>query len=238
MKSLQVYIAQKQAEFARHTFFQQLQAPLPFAHALGFAPHLTFWVMAFQDVLRLNEKLTTDPELRRIAKHHRAEDSGHDRWFLDDLNVLGQPPTDVRWLFSKSHAPTRDAAHALMAEVFRAQDDRLRLVLLMTLESAGHIFFERIAQVVHRAGKTDELKYFSFSHLEVEKSHEVFESEMARKIDAIVLSPELRSEADAVVDRCYAAFASMFEAVRASLPLDAGVLEAVEQQAPLAAVGN
>jgi hypothetical protein len=233
MKSTQLYIAQKQVEFARHSFFQQLDSPIPFPSALAFAPDLTFWVMVFQDILRLNEKLTKDPELRRIVKHHRVEDAGHDRWFLDDLTALGAPQRDIRWLFGKGHAPTRDAAHALMAEVFRADDDRLRLVLLMTLESAGHIFFERIAQVVERAGKTDELKYFSFSHLEVEKSHEVFETEISRKIDAIVLDPELRREAEALVDRCYAAFRSMFEAV--SVP--AAIQPALAEVEPLQ-IGN
>ena len=210
MKSLQLYIAQKQAEFARHPFFHQLDSGLPFPHALSFAPDLTFWVMVFQDILRINEKLTTDVELRKIIKHHRVEDAGHDRWFLDDLQELGASRGDIRWLFSKRHAPTRDAAHALMAEVFCANDDCLRLVLLMTLESVGHVFFERVAKVVDRAGKTKILKYFSFSHLEVEKSHEVFEREIAGKIDAMVLSPSLREEAERLIDRCHAAFQAMF----------------------------
>jgi hypothetical protein len=213
MKLIQLHIARKQAEFAGHPFFSQLETSLAFPEALSFAPGLTFWVMAFQDVLRLNERFTRDPELRKIARHHRAEDSGHHHWFLDDLENIGANDNDIRWLFGKQHAETRDAAYALMAEVYRASDDRLRLVLLMTLESAGHIFFERSAKVVERVGKSDALKYFSFSHLEVEKNHEVFEKEMARKIDAIYLAPELREQAEAMVDRCYAAFDSMFEAL-------------------------
>ncbi len=211
MRAIQEYIATKQAEFARHGFFARLESSLPLQHALGFAPDLTFWVMVFQDILRLNERFTTDPELRRIVKHHRVEDAGHEQWFLDDLVVMGAGQQDVRGLFGKRHAPTRDAAHALMAEVFRASDDRLRLVLLMTLESAGHVFFERVAKVVDSAGQTSALKYFSFSHLEVEKNHEVFERQIAAKIDAMVLEPELRRQAEALVDRCYAAFRGMFE---------------------------
>ena len=217
MKLIQLHIAHKQAEFTRHPFFAQLDSGVAFPEALSFAPGLTFWVMAFQDVLRLNERFTRDPELRKIARHHRAEDSGHHHWFLDDLEKVGANDTgnDIRWLFGKNHAETRDAAYALMAEVYRASDDRVRLVLLMTLESAGHIFFERTAKVVDRVGQSDALKYFSFSHLEVEKNHEVFEKEMAKKIDSIYLAPELREEAEALVDRCYEAFASMFEALAA-----------------------
>jgi hypothetical protein len=220
MKSIQQYIASQQSEFARHPFFARLESSMPLPHVLAFAPDLTFWVMVFQDILRLNERFTTDPELRRIVKHHRVEDSGHEQWFLEDLAVMGSSSGDIRWLFGKRHAPTRDAAHALMAEVFRASDDRLRVVLLMTLESAGHIFFERVARFVDGAGKSDVLKYFSFSHLAVEKNHEVFEKQIAEKLDAIVLSPDLRAQAEAVVDRCYAAFRAMFEAMSVAAPLE------------------
>ena len=92
------------------------------------------------------------------------------------------PAPDVSWLFGERHTPTRDAAYALMSEVYRATDDRLRLVLVKTLESAGHVFFGRVAEVVERAGWSKLLKYFSFSHLEVEKNHQVFEDEISRTV--------------------------------------------------------
>jgi hypothetical protein len=213
MKLIQLHIARKQAEFARHEFFAQLDSGLAFQEALAFAPNLTFWVMTFQDILRLNERFTLDPDLRKIARHHRAEDAGHERWFLDDLAHVATGDRDIAWLFGKQNAATRDAAYALMSEVYKASDDRLRLVLLMTLESSGHIFFERTAKVVERAGKSAALRYFSFSHLEVEKNHEVFERAIAERIDSIYLPPSLRAEAEALVDRCYDAFRAMFGAL-------------------------
>src|SRR6478672_5774401 len=170
MKQVEIHVAKKQAEFANHPFFSGEHIGSGMPQLMTMAPDLTFWVMAFQDVLRLNAALTRDPKIRRIVRHHRAEDAGHDRWFLDDLASMQVPAPDVRWLFGERHAPTRDAAYALMSEVYRTTDDRLRLVLVKVLESAGHVFFGNVAAAVERAGWTRALKYFSFSHLEVEKN--------------------------------------------------------------------
>jgi hypothetical protein len=69
---------------------------------------------------------------------------------------------------------------------------------------------------VERAGWSKALKYFSFSHLEVEKSHEVFEQEIARTVSSIRLQAAMRAEARELVDRCYAAFGAMFDALGAT----------------------
>jgi hypothetical protein len=214
MQLVEIYLAQKQAQLVQHPFFLDLERNPTFPDALTFAPDLTFWVMAFQDILRLNTRRTREKEILRMVKHHRAEDAGHERWFLSDLAVLKMPTPDVKLLFGKEHAPTRDAAYALISEVFRTNDDRLRLILVKALESAGHIFFEKVSRIVENANATNLLKYFSFNHLEVEKNHEVFEREMAEKISSIQLSPSARAEAEELIDRCYAAFTSMFDALR------------------------
>ena len=213
MKSVEAHVAKRQAEFSKHAFFADDRMGSGLWGVLSFAPDLTFWVMAFQDVLRLNASLTRDPQMRKIVRHHRAEDAGHDRWFLDDLAAMQIPAPDLRWLFGERHTPTRDAAYALVSEVYRTNDDRLRLVLVKTLESAGHVFFGRVAAIVERVGLTKMLKYFSFSHLEVEKNHQVFEDEIARIVSGIRLPPKVRTEAKQLVDRCYAAFTDMFAAM-------------------------
>jgi hypothetical protein len=213
MKLVEAHVAKRQAEFSKHAFFSADRTGTGLWGLLSFAPDLTFWVMAFQDILRVNAALTRTPEMRKIVRHHRAEDAGHDRWFLDDLAAMQIPAPDVRWLFGERHSPTRDAAYALMAEVYQAKDDRLRLVLVKTLESAGHVFFGRVAEIVERAGLTSVLKYFSFSHLEVEKNHQVFEDEISRIVSGIRLEPKVRTEAKRLVDRCYVAFGTMFDAM-------------------------
>jgi hypothetical protein len=227
MKRVEAYIAKRQQEFRSHAFFAEERLSADLRGGLSFAADLTFWVMTFQDILRLNATLTRDPKIRRIVRHHRAEDAGHERWFLDDLAQMQVPAPDVRWLFGERHAPTRDAAFALMSEVHRATDDRLRLVLVHTLESAGHVFFGSVAAAVERAGWTKALKYFSFSHLEVEKNHQVFEDEIARTVSAIKLDAETRAEAKQLVDRCYAAFGSMFDAITSRESRQQGILAAL-----------
>jgi hypothetical protein len=227
MKAVEVYVAKRQAQFCEHPFFAEDRLGSNLKEAVSFAPDLTFWVMAFQDVLRLNASLTRDEKIRRIVRHHRAEDAGHERWFLDDLAAMQVPAPDVRWLFGERHRPTRDAAYALMSEVYRASDDRLRLVLVKTLESAGHVFFGRVAAAVDRAGWTKALKYFSFSHLEVEKNHQVFEDEIAATVSGIRLPAKLRAEAKELVDRCYAAFGSMFDAICDTESRQRGMLAAM-----------
>src|SRR3954462_4462217 len=213
MKLVDAHVAKKQAEFANHAFFSQQRPGSGLWGALSFAPDLTFWVMAFQDILRLNASLTRDPQMRKIVRRHRAEDAGHERWFLEDLAAMQIPAPDVRWLFGERHSPTRDAAYALVSEVYRTTDDRLRLVLVKTLESAGHVFFGRVAAFVERVGLTKVLKYFSFSHLEVEKNHQVFEDEISRIVSGMRLEPKVRTEAKRLVDRCYVAFGMMFDAI-------------------------
>jgi hypothetical protein len=147
--------------------------------------------------------------LRRIARHHRAEDRGHEAWFLDDLAELDPSPRDYRWLFGRHHAQTRDAAYSLVSEVYRVNDDYLRIILLLTLESAGHVFFEKLATFVALHPEGDHLRYFSHFHLGVEKEHSLFEAELSKPLER-VLPVALQAEAVAMIDRCYEAFKLLF----------------------------
>ena len=220
MNTIQSHILKHQVLFSRHPFFKVIEDQDSLEPLAKFAPELTFWVMVFQDILRINESKVVDPDLRKIAKHHRIEDSGHEKWFLEDLNALaiGKPPrmSDIPSLFSPRHTATRDAAYALMSEVFRAENDTLRIVLLLALESSAHTFFVRVSNLVERTGNTSNLKYFSKTHLDAEESHAAFEEEMANKILSLTVNPEVRQQAAALVDRVYAAFSAMFDGWRNS----------------------
>ena len=216
MNTVRRYISEKQAEIGHHPFFARLEGQAAFESTMDFVAGMTFWVFVFQDVLRLNEARMVDPVLGRIARHHRSEDRGHDAWFLEDLAELDPSPRDYRWLFGQHHAQTRDAAYALVSEVFRASDDHVRILLLLTLESAGHVFFERSAEFVSLHGADKSLRYFSSRHLEVEKDHSMFEAEMMKPLD-VELSPTVQAEALAMVDRCYAAFDLLFSGLESRL---------------------
>jgi hypothetical protein len=212
MQHIRSYIREKQSEFATLEFFDQLDRNDSPGQALSFIRNLTFFVMVFQDILRLNEARVQDPTLRKIARHHRAEDRGHDAWFLHDLNVLEGSIPDVRELFA-TNVTTRDTAYQLMSEVFRTDSDRARVVLPLVLESTGHVFFTRAIMNAERVGVSQNLLYFARRHLDIELGHEMFEAEMNATIDAIALSAEERREIMALVDRSFVAITRMIAAL-------------------------
>src|SRR5690606_33487722 len=115
------------------------------------------------------------------ARHHRLEDAGHEKWFLHDKKYIGKlshepacNKNDVAWLYGKESQLTRDAAYSIMAEIYKADDEMLNIILLLTLESSGHVFFEKVVKQVKKTGQDKNLKYFSSSHLEVEMAHALF----------------------------------------------------------------
>lgn len=239
MKVVLEHIEAKQANFAKHPFFAELRLDRPIEQIASFAPRLAFWVMSFQDILRLNEQMVNDPVLKRIARHHRDEDLGHERWFLEDIAKLTGGPLTISALYGRASASTRDAAYRLITEVYRAVDDRLRIVLVLVLESTGHVFFGRTATLTNAATQSPQkLKYFSDFHLHIEQAHEVFESEIEQQILNIPMPPQIVEEALALVDRAYAAFDTMFHGLRDELsqrrdkPTEAQQPELPEQGTP------
>lgn len=104
-----------------------------------------------------------------------------------------------------------------MAEVYRANTDIERLVLLLTLESSGHVFFERVARFVGQRSWGDNLKYFSKFHLDVEKDHDLFDAETEAYIDSLVLSETELENASALIDRCYQCFRHVLDAAENSM---------------------
>lgn len=216
MKAIEAYIESKQNEFIDHPFFEKLEQLNNLEEINYFVPELTFWAMTFQDILRINEEKVSDPYLKKIARHHRMEDAGHEKWFLHDKKYLSEltqdgNKDDVAWLYGKELQLTRDAAYAILAEIYKIDDELLNVVLLLTLESSGHVFFEKVANQVKKAGGDDALKYFSSSHLEVEMAHAIFEEEMESKLYERKVSINTRREALKMIDRCYDAFYKMFD---------------------------
>jgi hypothetical protein len=218
MKVIEAYIESKQQEFMAHPFFDVLEQLNSLEEISYFVPELTFWAMTFQDILRLNEERVKDPYLKKIARHHRLEDAGHEKWFLHDKKYMGSlgvnkscSKDDVAWLYSKDSQVTRDAVYAIVSEVYKIENELLNVALLLTLESSGHVFFEKVVKQVQKAGEDKNLKYFSSSHLEVEMAHAIFEEEMENKLYERELPVNIRRDALKMIDRCYDAFGQMFD---------------------------
>jgi len=218
MKTIQTYIDTKQNEFMSHPFFNLLESLNSIEEISTFVPELTFWAMTFQDILRINEERVKDPYLKKVARHHRLEDAGHEKWFLSDKKYMCQMAktqheegNDVISLYSKDSQLIRDAAYALMSEIFQAEDEAVNIALLLTLESSGHVFFDKVVKQVKKTGEDKNLQYFSSSHLEVELAHAMFEEEMEKTLFAKRLPITTRRAALKMIDRCYDAFNKMFD---------------------------
>lgn len=218
MKTIQAYIDSKQSEFKNHPFFSILEKLDTLEEISYFVPELTFWAMTFQDILRINEERVKDPYLKKVARHHRLEDAGHEKWFLSDKKYMSQfsddkscARDDVAWLYGKDSQLVRDAAYAIMAEMYQLDEEILNVVLLLTIESSGHVFFEEVVKQVQKTGEDKNLKYFSSSHLEVEMAHALFESEMERNIYERRISLSTRRKGLKTVDHCYDAFNKMLD---------------------------
>lgn len=218
MRTVKAHIESRQRAFDRHPVLERLRGDDPSLLA-QLAPRLTFWVMVFQDILHKNEQLVTDRAFKRIARHHRAEDAGHDRWFWSDLAALGVPAPSVTDVFDRTHEVARLASYALASEVYLAPSDACRITLLLAIESAGHVFFEAVASHVERTRAPGDpaLKYFSRFHIEVEKKHALFERQVDAYLSSLVLPAPAREQAAGVVDRCYRAFFAMFDEIERRL---------------------
>lgn len=195
-------IRREREELARHPFFVRLTHGGSLRDAQIVAERIPFFVMGFQDVLRLVHATTSEPELRELARQHALEDGGHDQWFLHDLERLGVA-CDVRRLFSAESSAVRDVIYGQVADVLSSDDDRARLAIVLSLEAAGAEFFERMIGLVERLDRERELRYFARKHQRVEQNHEMFEAESQHRIDSIPLRPGSLPELLAVVQRTF-----------------------------------
>ncbi len=211
MRVVRSHIAKRQLAFAAHPFFDWLATTDDRDQVVRMLSHLAFWVSSFQDVLAINEGKLTDPQLRDIARRHRKEDAGHDRWFFKDLHRLGMATLTAEELFARPRAPIRHAVFTIMSEVFRATHDLARITLLYALESASGVFFEHTANWADRVGAPADLEYFSRFHLEIELRHDLFERDAF--LDAHELDEPRRAEHLAIVTRTFDAVVQMFDAL-------------------------
>lgn len=208
MKRILALVQDGQRHFAEEAFFRRLEGRGTVVEARAFIPHLTFFVMGFQDILRLNAEHVRDPAMRAVAERHRREDQGHEAWFLSDLRRLCGD-RDIGWMFGPACALTRDCTYALAAEVFRARSDAARLALLLVLEATGDVFFSRIPAFFDRAGFRGSLDYFSRGHHQVERDHVIFEAHVWSDLERIPLDEEAWGEASTAALRCFGTMSAM-----------------------------
>ncbi|MBN8610604.1 MAG: iron-containing redox enzyme family protein [Deltaproteobacteria bacterium] len=199
---LRALVDREQEKLAAHPFFARLRTEATLADIRRVAPRVAFFVMAFQDVLRLVTEKTTDPVLRQLARAHQLEDAGHDHWYLRDLEVLDLT-ADLATLFSRDARAIRDVSYHQVAEAISAESDLARFAVVLCLEAAGVSFFASMVDGLERLGRSDGLLYFSKKHQAVEASHEIFEDQKQKAIDAIRVPTVAGAEVVRAVTRTF-----------------------------------
>jgi hypothetical protein len=210
MKTFKQLLAIHQAELSNHVLFELIDSAKSSEPLARMARALSWWPMVFQDMLRINFERVAGSELARAAKCHRDEDAGHEKWFLEDLRAFDVDVPGLEELFSPSFQPIRDACYALLAEVHAASTAAQRVALLLTLESTGHIFFEKVADATQRVCPELPLRYFAHFHLGVEKNHNLFADATHEEIEQLDLSAAERAGCNEMLTRVYQAFGGMF----------------------------
>jgi hypothetical protein len=204
MADVEREIATLSSSLAQHPFLARLDSNGRFSDIRAMAPRLTFFVLCFQDMLRLVHERTTDARLKSVARVHALEDKGHHKWFLHDLQQFGIP-LDLRLVYGNDHTVTRDLSYEIISEVLHAADDNARLAIVLSLEAAGHEFFGRVIGFLERIGYDDGLKYFARHHQEVEENHNLFDVDSQANLAGMLLSRPAFTESIRAVRQTFAA---------------------------------
>jgi DMATS type aromatic prenyltransferase len=202
MIDVMAHVAKREAELTSHPFIDLLRRPASVFDVATFVRGMTFFVMSFQDVLRLTAREVRDPRLTKIAATHFAEDAGHEQWFLHDLEKFGID-VSLGYAFSRDHEVARDLGYALVAEVLQAKDDVDRLAVVLALEGAGHAFFDTAISFFEKRNLAEGLRYFARRHQQVESNHEIFGGDVHQSLSQIELTSGKLAEALATVDRVF-----------------------------------
>ncbi|WP_106092060.1 iron-containing redox enzyme family protein [Enhygromyxa salina] len=210
MAEVQGVIQKRTDALATMPLFRSLAASSHLDDLRAIAHHGYFYVLGFQDMLRLTHEQIQDPELGSIALSMRQDDLGHDAWFLADTETLGVS-RDVAWVFGDVHRPIRDMVYRLMSELLGASDDRVKIVFPLVLEAAGSIFFASMVDLVKRADYDHALRYFARSHQAAEEAHEVFSESGQEVLDRVNFDLPLYDEAIGLVERCFDCFEQFAE---------------------------
>ncbi|HEY2512585.1 MAG TPA: tryptophan dimethylallyltransferase family protein [Polyangiaceae bacterium] len=213
-------VAEQRDRLAVHPFLTHLQERATVEDVRTVAPHVAFFVLCFQDVLRLVHEHTTDPELKAIAETHRREDAGHDLWYLHDLDRLGVS-LGVRDLFADERARIRDVAYTQISDALRSSDDRSRLGVVLALEAAGAEFFGSMIAGLERLSHDEGLLYFARPHQKVEQSHDLFEDEASERMNRIAVPADVLREVLEVVERTFGTMTSLADELFARVSMGA-----------------
>jgi hypothetical protein len=201
-------------DYGRAPLFAYLRDPSVDARdKLGFAPHVAHFAMTFGDLCTL--VLRREPacdEYQRYVNAHTVEDEGHWRWYLSDLQLLGEDRelryTDaIRRIWGEDTVRMRRLSYHLCS--FALSGDSLRrLVLVHCIEGAFQVTLGGLLPVARAiTERTDKvLSYLGPGHSEVETSHVLEDPALRNKLLAVELAPAVVDELRAVIAEVFVLF--------------------------------
>lgn len=217
MRELRKFVELHQGTLREHRIFDALDDCRSVASVANMARALAWWPMVFQDMLRMTVTEIRGAEYERFVEYHKHEDAGHDRWFVEDLRVLGVREPILSELFSEDFLPLREACYALAADVRRCEIDAQRAALLMALEQSGRVFFESVSAAVARVCPQASLRYFARKHLDTDTDYDLFRELVDSELNRIDLSPAQREQAQETATRTYAIVEQVFSCLAGHL---------------------
>ena len=167
------------------------------------AKNLTFYVLAFQDIIRLAANHVYNPMLSDLLKSHYQTCKDYEQGYLDDLDTLSETPT-VSFLFSSSQQLVRDVAYNLIAGILRTETDMQRTALVLSLEAAGEIFFQGFIAAFEQQNQHHSLKYFNRQHPALILSQSLTEQVWQNKLAAIPVSLTELELCEKTIDQVFA----------------------------------
>jgi len=185
----------------------------------GFAPHMTFFVLGFRDILDEIRYATPRTPTEQIINTHCDEDSEHWLWFIEDLERLGID--DNYWgpnsssmllkIWSRENFPIRAFVYRIIHYIKTFQDADIRLVIIECLESAFAVFISSLNQVTSKLGFQHKLRYFGTEHIEDEQSHSLHESQLPQ-CQSMIDQDQLINDDQiiAMIDDIFSGFNTMF----------------------------
>lgn len=213
MRQLLARIDEKTEAYARHPLyaFMRDDAVDPLQR-LAFVPGLAHFVMSFADLytLVLRDEPPRD-RFQEIVNEHTYEDGGHWRWFLADLQKLGQDTSmtlgeALRFVWSDATKNIRMLSYQMCRLGFGASSLQ-KLVLVHCIEATGRISLEASAHVVRQVqGPQRNLVYFGPHHFDTEADHTLEDEGVHASLEEHVVPEEQRAELNRLIDDAFAAF--------------------------------
>ncbi|NET45742.1 hypothetical protein [Okeania sp. SIO2B3] len=206
IEDVQNIIEERQKKLESQPLFRSLDNSSQIDDLQAIAPHFYFFILTFQDMLRLTHNLISDSVLKKVAASLMVEDAGHEQWYLLDIEQLNCK-RDVPWLFGATHQPVRDFVYQLISALLRASDDRIRIIFPLVLEATAKVFFKYLVDLVQRCGYDQSLQYFASSHQEIEMNHNIHQ-DGKEELHNIEFDENTYREAVALIHRCFDSFES------------------------------